>query len=162
MLGLEELPTVTSKLSGSKSDVVTWSPRLVATLKRHGSSQTSRGIPEFYTDLGAMLTKVSPDLVLLCTPPAAHFAQVIACLQANAWVLCEKPICGSLAELSDLAAAEQGSGARCASVFQWRFGAPVLHLKQLMEPGHSRPCSSRNVRHHLVPSANVLRILLEG
>jgi predicted dehydrogenase len=95
----------------------------------------ARGIPEFYTDLGAMLSKVSPDLVLLCTPPAAHFAQVIACLQANAWVLCEKPICGSLAELSDLAAAEQVSRARCASVFQWRFGAPVLYLKRLMDRG---------------------------
>jgi predicted dehydrogenase len=95
----------------------------------------SHGIGSVYIDLEEMLSESRPDLVLLCTPPAVHFSQVLSCLVANAWVLCEKPICGSLAELDDIVLAERASKGRCASVFQWRFGAPVLQLKRLMRDG---------------------------
>ena len=40
---------------------------------------------------------------------------------------------GSLAELDAIEAAEGTTAARCSSVFQWRFGQQVAHLKQLVE-----------------------------
>ena len=46
---------------------------------------------------------------------------------------CEKPVAGSLAELDAIEAAERTTAARCSSVFQWRFGQQVAHLKQLVE-----------------------------
>ncbi len=103
--------------------------------KRARAFADGYGIGSSYINLEEMLSDAHPDLVLLCTPPAVHFSQVLSCLLANAWVLCEKPICGSLAELDDIALAERASEARCASVFQWRFGAPVLRLKRLMQEG---------------------------
>jgi predicted dehydrogenase len=91
------------------------------------------GIPGRYDDLAAMLAAESPDLVIVCTPPWLHFEQIRTCLAAGAWVHCEKPAAGSLAELDAIEAAERATGARCSSVFQWRFGQQVAHLKQLVE-----------------------------
>ena len=86
-----------------------------------------------YTDVRAMLERERPDLVCIATPPALHAAQSITCLEGGAWVLCEKPLCGSLAELDRIADAEARTGRRCASVFQWRFGSTGQHLKGMIE-----------------------------
>lgn len=88
-----------------------------------------------YTDLGEMLKWERPDLVCVATPPALHAELSIACLEGGAWVLCEKPLCGSLAELDEIAAAERRTGRRCASVLQWRFGSAAQYLKGLIERG---------------------------
>jgi predicted dehydrogenase len=50
-------------------------------------------------------------------------------------VLCEKPLCASLAELDRIIAAEERTGRHCASVFQWRFGSAGQHLKALIRRG---------------------------
>ncbi len=88
-----------------------------------------------YTDTGAMLAAEVPDLVQICTPPAAHADLSVACLRAGAAVLCEKPLCGSLAELDRIAAAAAETGRSCSTVAQWRFGAGGQHLKGLIASG---------------------------
>ncbi|HTK10261.1 MAG TPA: Gfo/Idh/MocA family oxidoreductase [Ktedonobacteraceae bacterium] len=90
------------------------------------------GIPRFYTDVAEMLEKERPDLVHIATPPNSHYDLIIQCLQAGAWVLCEKPLCTSLAELDHILAVEKQTGKYCSSVFQWRFGSGSQHLKQLI------------------------------
>jgi predicted dehydrogenase len=80
-------------------------------------------------------------------------------LHAGAWVLCEKPLCGSLAELDRIFAAEQASGNYCSSVFQWRFGSAGQHVNRLITAGElGRPmvgvCNTtwyRNVAYYQVP-----------
>jgi predicted dehydrogenase len=93
------------------------------------------GIPRAYDDLGALLAAERPDLVLVCTPPASHTALAVRCLEAGAWVLCEKPLCGSLAELDSIEEAERRGGAVCSSVVQNRFSAAARRVKQLIEAG---------------------------
>src|SRR5690242_11888955 len=78
-------------------------------------------IPRVYTDAAEMLEKERPQLVHICTPPGTHCDLSIACMEAGAWVLCEKPICASLAELDRLAEAEKRTGKYVSSVFQMRF-----------------------------------------
>ncbi len=95
----------------------------------------AHNIPAAYDDLGALLAAEKPDLALIATPPAVHAAQIIACLEAGAWALCEKPFCASLAELDRIEAAERRTGQRAASVFQVRFGAAGQRLKQLIDAG---------------------------
>jgi predicted dehydrogenase len=56
-------------------------------------------------------------------------------LVAGASVLCEKPLCLSLAELDHIMALEKQTGKFCSSVFQWRFGSGGLHLKRLVQEG---------------------------
>src|SRR5205823_3514473 len=77
----------------------------------------------------------SPEIVHICTPPGTHTPLVLQCLNAGAWVFCEKPLCASLAELDRIEQAEQRTGRYVASVFQNRYGAGATHLKGLIERG---------------------------
>ena len=91
------------------------------------------GAPAAYADLDTLLTAMRPDLAHICSPPGVHADQAIACLDAGAWVMCEKPLCGGLAELDRIAAAERRSGARCAGVAQWRFSPRTQRLRDLID-----------------------------
>jgi predicted dehydrogenase len=90
-------------------------------------------IPHAYSSSEAMLAEQKPDLVHICTPPGSHFRLSIQCLRAGAWVLCEKPLCGSLAELDEIQKTEAETQRFCCSVFQWRFGSGARHLKNLIQ-----------------------------
>jgi predicted dehydrogenase len=91
------------------------------------------GITAGYTDVGVMLEREQPDLVQIATPPALHVDLAIQALEAGAWVLCEKPLCGSLAEVDRLQEAEARTGRYCAVLFQWRFGSAGSHVRRLIE-----------------------------
>jgi predicted dehydrogenase len=88
-----------------------------------------------YTDYPTALREVKPDLVLIAAPPALHRPMTVAALEAGAWVLCEKPYCGSLAELDAIEAAEQRTGRFSACIFQMRFASSTAHLRRLAEEG---------------------------
>lgn len=90
-------------------------------------------IPGRYTDVASMLQHEQPQLVQIATPPGTHCDLIVQSLDAGAWVLCEKPLCASLAEFDRITAAEERSGNYCASVFQWRFGSGGQHLKKLID-----------------------------
>lgn len=92
-------------------------------------------IPGAYTDSATMLAEVQPALVHICTPPGIHTRLIIQSLEAGAWVLCEKPLCASLAEMDEIEAAEARTGNYCSSVFQWRFGSAGRHLRRLIDDG---------------------------
>jgi predicted dehydrogenase len=92
-------------------------------------------VPRTYGDLGTLLAAESPDLVTLCTPPSAHRAGVTACLDAGAWVWCEKPPMMSLAELDAVAAHEREGGPYAAYVFQHRFGSGATRLREQVRTG---------------------------
>lgn len=92
-------------------------------------------IPRSYTNVDEMLQREQPQLVHIATPPGTHADLCVTALEAGAWVLCEKPLCASLAEMDRIEAAEQRTGNYCSSVFQWRFGSGGQHLKQLISSG---------------------------
>ncbi len=90
-------------------------------------------IPRWYTDVRQMLAAEQPDLVHIATPPASHKSLIIDCLEAGAWVFCEKPLCGSLADFDEITRAEERTGRYVSTVFQWRFGSAAKHLKTLLQ-----------------------------
>ncbi|MEZ4862118.1 MAG: Gfo/Idh/MocA family oxidoreductase [Caldilineaceae bacterium] len=92
-------------------------------------------IPRYYTDAEELLRREEPQLVHIATPPGTHCELSIAALEAGAWVLCEKPLCASLAEMDRIEDAEARTGNYCSSVFQWRFGSGGQHLKGLIDSG---------------------------
>jgi predicted dehydrogenase len=92
-------------------------------------------IPSHYTDFKAMLAKEKLDIALIATPPAQHVPMSIAAMEAGAWVLCEKPLCGSLSEFDLLEAAEQSTGCYTACIFQMRFGSSTAHVRRLADEG---------------------------
>ncbi|MER5204117.1 Gfo/Idh/MocA family oxidoreductase [Streptomyces sp. NPDC002825] len=91
------------------------------------------GIPAVYTDLQTMLKEQRPDVVHLCTPPFLHAEQAVACLEAGAWVWCEKPVALSLAELDRIQAAEGTAAA--GAVFQHRYGSGARYLRERIAAG---------------------------
>lgn len=92
-------------------------------------------IPATFPDYAAMLRGTKPDIVLIATPPDLHTPMSIAAMEAGAWVLCEKPFCGSLAELDTIEAAERRTGNYTACVVQMRFASSTAHLKDLAAGG---------------------------
>lgn len=93
------------------------------------------GVPQAFTDYTTMLAEVKPDIVFIATPPGTHADMSIEAMEAGSWVLCEKPLCGSLAELDRIQAAEQATGRYTGCVFQMRFASSNLHLKQIAAEG---------------------------
>lgn len=92
-------------------------------------------LPAVFTDYATMLREIRPDLVLIATPPATHAPMSLAAMEAGAWVWCEKPICGSLADFDALTAAEARTGRYTACVFQMRFASSTAHLRRLADLG---------------------------
>jgi predicted dehydrogenase len=116
-------------------------------------------IPAAHTDYAALLQAEKPDLVLIAAPPGLHTAMSIAAMEAGAWVLCEKPLCASLAEFDRIAAAESRTGRRTACVFQMRFASSNTHVRALLQAGRfGRPlvavCNTlwyRDAAYYAVP-----------
>jgi predicted dehydrogenase len=102
---------------------------------RAGAFCTEHGIPRSYVDIAEMLAEEALDLVHVCTPPQSHRELSVQCMEAGAWVLCEKPLCASLEEMDAIEEAERATGKYCASVYQWRFGSGARHLKTLISSG---------------------------
>jgi len=103
--------------------------------KRIGEFGRKNNVTQTFTDYSTMLRTVQPDIVLVATPPAQHVSMSIAAMDAGAWVLCEKPLCGSLAEFDQISAVEKRTGRFTACVFQMRFASSSLHLRRLSESG---------------------------
>ena len=116
-------------------------------------------IPQAFTDYDTMLSEVRPDLVIVATPPSQHAPMSIAAMRAGAWVLCEKPLCGSLAEFDRIQEVERETGCHTACVFQMRFASSNAHLKRLVAAGQlGRPlvgvCNTlwfRDAAYYAVP-----------
>jgi len=72
--------------------------------------RAQHGLPKAYTDYTVMFREEKPDFVLICTPPSLHTQISIAAMEAGAWVMCEKPLCASLAELYQIQEAETRTG----------------------------------------------------
>ena len=96
---------------------------------------TAHGVPAVYATTAELLAGAKPDLVHICTPPSFHTALAIQCMEAGAHVLCEKPLCASLAELDLIQMAEKRTGRFCASVFQMRYGSSVQHVRDVLAAG---------------------------
>ncbi|MEZ5276955.1 MAG: Gfo/Idh/MocA family oxidoreductase [Opitutaceae bacterium] len=88
-----------------------------------------------HDDFDAMLAAEKPDLVQIAVPPKFHCELAIRSLEAGAWVLCEKPLCASLAELDRIEDAERRTGRYCASVFQMRYAPSNRHIKAVIDSG---------------------------
>ncbi|MEU3252571.1 Gfo/Idh/MocA family oxidoreductase [Streptomyces sp. NPDC006997] len=112
-----------------------------------------------YTSMADMLDAARPDLVLVGTPPSLHREQTVAALKAGAWALCEKPLCLSLAEYDEIAAAEEASGAYASVIFQHRYGSGATHARELIASGelgaplvaHCQTTWHRDAAYYAVP-----------
>jgi predicted dehydrogenase len=80
------------------------------------------GIPRSYLDYRELLEKERPDLLAICTWPGTHAEITTAAAEAGVrGVICEKPMCLSLAEADAMIAACERAGTRLAIAHHSRF-----------------------------------------
>ncbi|GAA3286553.1 Gfo/Idh/MocA family oxidoreductase [Nesterenkonia halobia] len=96
---------------------------------------TQFSVPTVYTDAAEMLDAEALDLVHICTPPQTHGPIALQVVRSGVAALVEKPTALSLRELDELAAAQDEHGAPVLTVFQHRFGAAGIRLRQFAEDG---------------------------
>lgn len=86
-------------------------------------------------DLVEVLSHAGIDVVDICLPPFLHTDAVRRALEAGKHVVCEKPLCGSLAEVDMLADLAERTGRRLMPVMQYGFGNGLRRLLHLRRHG---------------------------
>ena len=87
------------------------------------------GVPVLPT-LDEALEAAPADLVVLSTPISLHAPHACTALARGAHVLCEKPLCASLADARSLFEARARAGRQVAVGYQWSFCETTLALKR--------------------------------
>lgn len=100
-----------------------------------GQARASELDCPYFADYREMLSETRPDIAVILTPHPFHAEIAIACLQAGAHVLVEKPIAIEVREADAMLAAAEASGRRLAVSFQHRFRPEVRAAKALLEAG---------------------------
>lgn len=95
---------------------------------RYGIARQTRG----FADILAM---ADIDVVVICTPPASHYAMMRDALAAGKHVVCEKPFTSSLALTDSIRDLEARSRARVMPVFQYRFGHGIAKVRHVITSG---------------------------
>lgn len=93
------------------------------------------GVPRHYTDHRAMLRDLSPDVVHVTTPPAAHRQVAMDALAAGAHVIVEKPMVADMAHLEPLLAAAEGAGRVALENYNYVFNPQVSEIRRLVASG---------------------------
>jgi predicted dehydrogenase len=86
-------------------------------------------------DYRELLERSDVEVVIVCTPPAAHEAIVSDALAAGKFVVCEKPLAADLAAVDRLVALEQTAPGRLSTVYQWRYRPEVRRMADLLDRG---------------------------
>lgn len=88
-----------------------------------------RGIP-IYDTVEEFYAEHTADVAFIVTPIYLHAYQAIYCMEHGSDVLCEKPICATLADARAMMEARDRTGRKLAIGFQWSFAEGILSLKQ--------------------------------
>lgn len=93
------------------------------------------GIPSAGTDYRRLLGEHPVDAVSIATPHNAHHDAVMAALEANVHVCCEKPLAFNLPEAEQMAAEAERRGVITFVPFSYWFVPAARLLKELIEAG---------------------------
>jgi len=98
---------------------------------------TNQKYPQAYADSDwrAMLEKVQPDVVAICTPNKFHAEQAIAALGMGAHVACEKPMAMTVAEAEAMEAARVKAGTHGVINFSYRNCVSFRFAKEMIASG---------------------------
>lgn len=99
-----------------------------------------------YEEMGLAFAENDIDLVIISTPIHYHKEHIEEALEAGCYVLCEKPIAGSLEEAKGIAQSAKKHGRWVAIGYQWSFSQPIRKLKQHIQDGkYGKPLSFKSL-----------------
>jgi len=124
------------------------------------------GIERLTTDVATVLSDPTIDIVDICTPNRLHAPQVLAALEADKHVICEKPLAPTPEEIREMIAARDRAGKLLMTAQHFRFKASSQAMKREIESGalgniyHARAWMLR--RNGLIPTPTFIRRELSG
>jgi D-xylose 1-dehydrogenase (NADP+, D-xylono-1,5-lactone-forming) len=92
-------------------------------------------IPRHFGSYEAMLADPEIDVVYVSLPNSLHAEWTIKAAQAGKHVLCEKPLCVTVAEVDAVAAAAQAAGVVVAEAFMYQHHPQTLTVKEIVASG---------------------------
>lgn len=109
----------------------------VCTATREKAEKISRafGIPFATTNEDDLIGRDDVDVIDVCTPNNCHFETLQKILRAGKSVLCEKPLCTTVKEAETVASLPTREGQVCGMSFNYRWLAPTMRAKQLIDEG---------------------------
>ncbi|MDQ1250749.1 MAG: hypothetical protein QG597_5129 [Actinomycetota bacterium] len=105
------------------------------------------GVPAGYADLSRLLAQEPVDCVVAACPPQAHEQIAAASIEAGVPVFVEKPPALRTHTVRDLAAAADAKSLTTGVGMNFRWAAPVAHLRALLDSGAYGSVDTVSVRH---------------
>ena len=102
------------------------------------------------SSLDQVLSDPKVDMVLILTPPWSHHELVAACAKAGKHVLLEKPLDVTAQRARQSVALMEQAGLNFGVVFQFRFRAASIALREMLDSG--APRSAGGGRQNIMPS----------
>lgn len=111
---------------------------------RRARARDRWGVAGFETIEDLLSTR--PEVVIVATPPALHAMHAIACLDAGAHVICEKPLAASLIEVDAIAEKARRNGRLVVPNHEFRM-MPIFQavLREVEERGPVRLVEARQL-----------------
>jgi predicted dehydrogenase len=119
-------------------------------------------IPRSVGSLAEVLASPEIDVISICTPPSTHFEMIKLALGAGKHVICEKPLVGSLADVDAVMEAERQSPGRVMPIFQYRFGAAIPKLREIIQSGLAGTPYAASVETLLLRGADYYQVDWRG
>ena len=104
-------------------------------LARAQEYAASQGIGRAVQGYQALLDDPGVDVIYLPLPNSLHAEWTVNALRAGKPVLCEKPLCGTLAETRQVLAVAQQTGTLLWEAFVFPFQAQLARLRGLLADG---------------------------
>ncbi|GER87633.1 dehydrogenase [Dictyobacter vulcani] len=93
------------------------------------------GGAEIFSDYNEMLAKADIDAVDICLPHHLHKDAIVAAARAKKHILCEKPLCLTVAEAEEVQKAVSENGVTLMCAHNQLTMPPVARVKQLIQEG---------------------------
>ena len=94
----------------------------------------ARSIP-IYDSLAKFYRHGTANLAIISSPIQCHCPQSCLAVSKGTYVLCEKPMCATVAEAETMRQAQRDSGKWIAIGYQWSFSATIQEVKQQIQEG---------------------------
>ncbi len=105
------------------------------TLQKSQSVAARYSIPLAAASEDELINNPEIDAIDICTPNIYHYETLKKAVSAGKHIYCEKPLCTSASEASEISSLAKANGKICNIVFNNRFIAPILRAKELIDEG---------------------------
>ena len=118
---------------------------------RAASLATQGGTARVFADYRDLIAADICDAYVICSPNDAHHAALLDVLPANKPVLCEKPMCTTVADCRDIVSRQAGRSAPLWVAMEYRYMPPMQRLLAEVEAGTAGRPVMMAIREHRFP-----------